>query len=94
VENNVGTYYDVLEIPQSASQEEVRAAFRLLIREYHRDALHGIPDHLKRVRRDAENNGHEIQEVWSVLGDPIKRRQYDEALKELREGPSQAASKP
>jgi DnaJ-class molecular chaperone len=93
MESNYGTYYDALEIPESVSQEEVSAAFRQLAMEYHPDRLAGMPHHLKRVRRDAEQKWHETQEAWSVLGDPAKRRRYDEALRAHRDQ-SRAASEP
>ncbi len=82
------TYYDVLEIPETASQEDTVSAYRRLVKEYHPDKLVGMPDHLKKLRQDAEEKWREIQEAWSVIGDPTKRRQYDEALHTLRDGPS------
>ncbi|MGA3027199.1 MAG: TonB family protein [Bryobacteraceae bacterium] len=92
--DDLGTYYDVLEIPESASQEDALSAYRRLVKEYHPDRLVGMPDHLQKLRKDAEEKYLQIQQAWSVLGDPDKRRQYDNALKELREGPSQVASQP
>ena len=80
MEDSFVTYYDVLEIPPSASQEEVSAAYRALARQYHPDRFASIPHHLSRIRRDAEAKWYEIQEAWSLLSDPAKRREYDKAL--------------
>ena len=82
--DDLHTYYDVLEIPESASQAEVSKAKRRLALEYHPDRLEGLPEHLTKLRKDADEKWHEIQEAWQVLSDPAKRNQYDEALKKHR----------
>src|SRR5438552_7434533 len=78
------TYYEVLEVPESATAEELRSAFRTLALQYHPDRLVGIPEHLTEVRKLAEEKFREIQEAWATLGDPVKRNQYDEQLRALR----------
>ena len=40
------TYYDVLEIPETASEVDATTAYRRLVKEYHPDKLVGMPDHL------------------------------------------------
>jgi curved DNA-binding protein len=63
-------YYKVLGIPKSASQKEIKAAFRKLARKYH-------PDH-NPGNKEAEARFKELNEANEVLGDPEKRKRYDE----------------
>ncbi len=61
-------YYDLLEVSRSASEEEIRKAFRRKALEYH-------PDRNKDP--SATERFKEINEAYQVLTDPQKRRQYD-----------------
>lgn len=61
-------YYDTLGIDRSAGDDEIKAAFRKLARQYH-------PDVSKEV--DAEERFKEINEAYGVLSDPAKRARYD-----------------
>lgn len=63
-------YYDVLGIARSASEEEIKKAFRKLARQYHPDVA--------KNKAIAENKFKEINEANEVLSDPEKRRKYDE----------------
>lgn len=63
-------YYSVLGVPRTASEAEIKRAFRKLAREYH-------PDVAKDKKR-AEDKFKEVNEAYEVLGDPAKRRQYDQ----------------
>jgi DnaJ-class molecular chaperone len=62
-------YYATLGVPKKASEKEIKAAFRKLARRYH-------PDINK--DKDAEAKFKEISEAYEVLGDPEKRKTYDE----------------
>src|SRR6478736_4126810 len=63
-------YYAVLGVPRTASDADLKKAFRKLAREYH-------PDVAKDKKR-AEEKFKEINEAYEVLGDPAKRKQYDQ----------------
>ena len=63
-------YYAVLGVPRTASQAEVKKAFRKLARQHHPDAKPGD--------LAAERRFKEVNEANEVLRDPVKRRQYDE----------------
>ncbi len=68
------SFYEILEVPERASAAEIRSAYLKLAREYHPDR---VPEHLTKLRVDAEVKFKQVQEAWSVLGDPVKRRRYD-----------------
>jgi len=64
-------YYQTLGVAKTASQDEIKSAFRKLARTHH-------PDMVKpKERAAASERFKEINEAYEVLGDPEKRRQYD-----------------
>ncbi|HEV2954012.1 MAG TPA: DnaJ domain-containing protein, partial [Candidatus Dormibacteraeota bacterium] len=62
-------YYGVLGVARSASEKEIKAAFRKLARKHHPDVNQGD--------KVAEARFKEITEAHDVLSDPAKRRLYD-----------------
>jgi curved DNA-binding protein len=62
-------YYQTLGVPRTASQAEIKKAFRKLARENHPDAKPGDAG--------AERRFKEINEANEVLSDPEKRKKYD-----------------
>ena len=62
-------YYEVLNVPRNATQEDVQRAYRKLARKYH-------PDVSKET--GAEDKFKEVNEAYEVLKDPEKRKKYDE----------------
>lgn len=63
-------YYKVLGVANSASQEEIKKAYRRLAKKYHPD--------LNKDNPQAKAKFQEINEANEVLSDPEKRRRYDE----------------
>jgi molecular chaperone DnaJ len=62
-------FYDVLGVSKSAPADEIKKAYRELARKWHPDRN---PDDAK-----AEERFKEIQQAYSTLSDPEKRKQYD-----------------
>jgi len=62
-------YYETLGVPKTATEEEIRSAFRKLARKYHPDVA--------KDKKAAEEKFKEINEAYEVLGDPEKRKKYD-----------------
>jgi curved DNA-binding protein len=63
-------YYATLGVPKTASAKEIKQAFRRLARKHHPDVNPGSSG--------AETKFKELNEAYEVLGDPEKRRKYDE----------------
>ena len=66
-------YYDVLGVGRNASEDEIKAAFRRLARQYHPDV---------NKEPDAEDKFKEINEAYGVLSDADQRARYDRFGKE------------
>src|SRR4026208_2332141 len=63
-------YYQTLGVAKSASDKEIKQAYRKLARKHHPDVNPGD--------KSAESRFKEINEAYEVLGDPDKRKKYDE----------------
>lgn len=75
-------HYDVLGVSPRATSNEIRSAYRRLVRQEHPD-----------VARDANHASiAAINEAWNVLSDPAKRRSFDLTLKTPLSASSQSTS--
>jgi curved DNA-binding protein len=63
-------YYESLGVARTASDVEIKKAFRKLAREFHPDVA--------KNKKQAEEKFKEINEAYEVLSDPAKRKKYDE----------------
>ena len=62
-------YYDVLGVPRTSPEADIKKAYRNLARKYHPDVAED--------KAAAENHFKEINEAYEVLSDPQKRANYD-----------------
>lgn len=65
------SYFAILGVPSGASSDEIKSAYRRLVKEYHPDRFPGGTEAFLQV-----------QEAYSVLGDVSRRRQYEQSLHE------------
>ena len=63
-------YYEVLGVSKTASDDEIKKAFRTLAKKYHPDMHPGD--------KECEEKFKEAQEAYAVLSDAEKRKQYDQ----------------
>ena len=63
------SYFAILEVTSGATPHEVHSAYRRLVKEYHPDHYEGGSDRFR-----------QIQEAYSILGDPVRREAYEKTL--------------
>jgi curved DNA-binding protein len=63
-------YYALLGVPKTATEKQIRSAYRKLARQFHPDVNPGKPE--------AEATFKKINEAYEVLSDPEKRKKYDQ----------------
>ncbi len=66
-------YYKILNVSETASDEEIKKAYRRLAKECHPDAAGDNPQKEQRM--------YELQEAYEILGDTEKKKAYDEKRK-------------
>ena len=74
------TNYDILGVALTASDTEIRDAYRQRAREVH-------PDSAARTTANSSVRMAEISQAWAVLSDPVRRRQYDAVFVERTKFP-------
>ncbi|KAF2956170.1 molecular chaperone DnaJ [Marinitoga sp. 38H-ov] len=68
--NQKKDYYKILGVSKDASPEEIKKAYRQLVKKWH-------PDRHQENKKEAEEKFKEIQEAYEVLSDPQKKSLYD-----------------
>src|SRR2546423_7025408 len=63
-------YYQILGVPETATTDEIKKAFRRLAKQHHPDRNPNSPQSAERFK--------EINEAHDVLSDPEKRKKYDQ----------------
>jgi curved DNA-binding protein len=63
-------YYEILGVPRTASQDELKKNYRKLAKKYHPDVNKGD--------KAAEEKFKELSQAYDILGDPDKRKKYDQ----------------
>lgn len=76
------TYYEILEVSETASSQVIHVAYKILAVKHHPDRSEGDP-------KSAQEYLKWLNIAYSVLSDPEKRKQYDMYLKQQREQPKQ-----
>src|SRR4030088_216704 len=71
-------YYETLGVSKTASDDEIKSAFRKLARKHHPDVA--------KDKKTAEEKFKQINEAYEVLGDPQKREKYDRLGERWQEG--------
>jgi molecular chaperone DnaJ len=64
-------YYEILGLSRSASEDDIKKAYRKLAMKYH-------PDMNKEKPKEAEEKFKELSEAYEVLADPEKKSRYDQ----------------
>src|SRR5207245_1849506 len=67
--NNKGDYYEILGVSRTATEQELKSAYRRLAHQYHPDKNQANPN--------AEDKFKEAAEAYGVLSDPEQRSRYD-----------------
>ena len=73
------TLYEILEVSENASAEVIEKAYKVLVKKYHPDLQ------VKEEKQAAEKKMKQINEAYEILGDEIKRKEYNLKLKLERE---------
>jgi len=72
----VDNFYEILEVPSTATEKEIQRAYRELVQVWHPDRFQGNPELLKR----AEEKTKQLNVAFRHLSNPQLRSQHDESL--------------
>lgn len=71
------SHYELLQLPQEATPQQLRQAFRLLSKRFH-------PDTTTLPAAEAARQFQQLQQAYAVLSDPAARSRYDTELRLAR----------
>lgn len=88
VENMLSTvknanHYAVLDLPRSATPEQIHTAYTQLARKFHPDRHAQLAEYNLSLRADLEKIFARVMEAYSVLSDPERRKEYDNSFKTI-----------
>jgi DnaJ-class molecular chaperone len=74
------TYYETLEVPQTAKAKQIKASYRALVKRFHPDLFPAGSE----AQAQAEEQLRKIIAAYSILSNPQKKSRYDASLTEQR----------
>jgi len=74
-------YYKVLGVSRTATADDIKKAYRTAVKQWH-------PDRNPDNAQEAAKKTSEFNEAWGTLGDPAKRKAYDESVRIGGAGPA------
>ncbi|KAL2517113.1 DNAJ heat shock N-terminal domain-containing protein [Abeliophyllum distichum] len=83
------THYEILDVKEDASFEEIRACYRSSILSFHPDKMLMISE-TSNPEQESGSKFLEVQRAWEILGDPKSRGLYDNELRSLTHGSATA----
>lgn len=82
-------YYEILQVHPNADQEAIQAAYERMRQRYDPARLEGAADELLELARQKRDG---IERAYAVLGDPVRRAEYDNELRARAAGPDASAT--
>lgn len=83
------TYYDLFELPRTASAEDIKKAFRREIAKYHPDKVQHLGREFQEI---AVTKAAELTQAYKTLTDPAARADYDTTLDDGEAAPASSAA--